>query len=119
MAHNQQLGAQGEALVGEFLESQGMRVLARNWRCKYGELDIIAEDAGTVVAVEVKTRNGVGYGHPAEAVSRVKLGRINRLITQWCLENSRERSRRRIDVVAVTMRAAGAPFVDYYEGVSA
>lgn len=119
MGHNQQLGAQGETLVHEFLESRGIRVLARNWRCKHGELDIIAEDAGTVVAIEVKTRNGVGYGHPAEAVNRVKLGRIHRLITVWCIENDRQRSPRRIDVAAITMRPYGAPIVDYYEGLTA
>ncbi|MGY5318910.1 YraN family protein [Neomicrococcus lactis] len=118
MAHNQRLGAHGEALVTELIESRGMRVLDRNWRCSAGELDIVAEQDGVVVAVEVKTRNGVGYGHPATSVGRVKLGRLYRLVTLWCLEHERECSRRRIDVAAVTLRPAADPVVDYYAGVT-
>ena len=59
-----QLGAMGEALAVDHLTRMGLRILHRNWRCRYGELDVIAcdETTRTVVFVEVKTRTGDGYG---------------------------------------------------------
>ena len=75
-----QLGALGEQLAVEHLTSLGLRILARNWRCRYGELDIIAADADrTVVFVEVKTRSGDGFGGLPEAVTPVKVRRLRRL----------------------------------------
>ncbi|APF39966.1 YraN family protein [Neomicrococcus aestuarii] len=118
MGHNQILGADGEELVRDFVEQRGMRVLDRNWRCAQGELDLVAEDVGYLVAIEVKTRSGVGYGHPAEAVNRTKIARLNRLLRAWALEHSRPFSRQRIDVAAVTMKLSAPPSVDYYSGVT-
>jgi putative endonuclease len=65
-----QLGAMGEALAVDHLMRMGLRILQRNWRCRYGELDIIARDdaTSTVVFVEVKARTGDGYGGLAHAV---------------------------------------------------
>ena len=66
-----QLGAMGEALAVDHLTRMGLRVLHRNWRCRYGELDVIASDetTRTVVFVEVKTRTGDGFGGLAHAVT--------------------------------------------------
>ena len=61
------LGGAGERLAAGWLEARGYRVLARNWRCVYGELDLIAEEADELVFVEVKTRRGVAHGVPEEA----------------------------------------------------
>ena len=76
-----EIGALGEQLAVEHMATVGLRALVRNWRCRYGELDVIAEDAatGTVVFVEVKTRTGDGYGGLAEAVPAQK---VRRLISQ-------------------------------------
>lgn len=73
-----QLGAMGEALAVDYLTSMGLRILNRNWRCRYGELDVIACDAATrtVVFVEVKTRTGDGYGGLAHAVTERKVRRL-------------------------------------------
>ena len=56
MAHNAELGRRGEQLAVDHLESRGMRVVARNWRCRLGEIDIVARDGSDTVVVEVKTR---------------------------------------------------------------
>ena len=80
-----QLGAMGEALAVDYLTSMGLRILNRNWRCRYGELDVIACDAATrtVVFVEVKTRTGDGYGGLAHAVTERKVRRLRRLAGLW------------------------------------
>src|SRR5690606_29473425 len=77
------VGRYGEDVAAAHLVAVGMRVLERNWRGTRGELDIVADDAGELVVVEVKTRRGSGFGHPAEAVTAPKLARIRRLTGQW------------------------------------
>ena len=68
------LGAQGESLAAEFLQELGFEVLERNWRSgRRGELDLVMNDHGSIVAVEVKTRRGHGYGSPFEAITALKL----------------------------------------------
>ena len=117
MGANQTLGAAGEDLAAAFLERHGMAVLERNWRCARGELDIVADDAGQVVGVEVKTRTGLGYGHPAEAVGPEKLGRLCVLIRLWCRERGRDWERARIDVVAIVLPPGGRPLIEHYRAV--
>lgn len=117
MGANQALGAAGEDLAAAFLERHGMAVLERNWRCARGELDIVAEDAGQVVGVEVKTRTGLGYGHPAEAVGPRKLGRLCVLTRLWCREKGRDGERARIDVVAIVLPPRGRPLIEHYRAV--
>ena len=58
-------------------------ILARNWRCRAGELDIVARDGAELVFVEVKTRSSLAFGSPAEAVDRAKAARIRRLALRW------------------------------------
>ncbi len=82
------LGQWGEDLAAAHLASAGMQVLARNWRCDLGELDLVVRDAdGTVVFVEVKTRAGTGFGSPAEAVGPVKARKLRTLACRWLLEH--------------------------------
>ena len=64
------------------LESCGLRILDRNWRCAAEEIDIVAVDRHALV-VEVKARTGLRYGSPLEAVSRAKRARRRRLAVQW------------------------------------
>ena len=113
MGRNQQVGALGEDLAAEFLESAGLVVLARNWRSRYGELDLIAEDGDTVVFVEVKTRTGLGYGTPAEAVTAAKAVRIRRLAALWLSSHERRWRRIRVDVVTVLLPSRGAPVITH------
>ncbi|HYX97629.1 MAG TPA: YraN family protein, partial [Geodermatophilus sp.] len=70
------LGARGERIAAAHLTDSGLRVLDRNWRCREGELDIVARDGDTLVFCEVKTRRAVGFGHPVEAVGHAKQRRL-------------------------------------------
>ncbi|MBH0119284.1 YraN family protein [Rhodococcus sp. HM1] len=117
MGRNQQLGARGEDLAAEFLESAGMVVLERNWRCRYGELDLIARDGAVLVFVEVKTRTGLGYGSPAEAVTPEKADRIRRLAGLWLAEQETRWRRIRVDVVTVLVGEPGAPMITHLKQV--
>lgn len=111
------LGAHGEAVAARYLESRGLIVLDRNWRCRDGELDIVATDGKTLVIVEVKTRSGTGYGRPAEAVTRKKLLRMRRLAQLWLAANRVGWVEVRFDVVAVLV-GPGAPIeVEHFPGV--
>ncbi|CAM3009767.1 YraN family protein [Skermania piniformis] len=117
MAHNQNLGAHGEDLAAEFLTAAGMQILARNWRCRYGELDLVATDGDTTVFVEVKTRAGFGFGSPAEAVTQDKRRRVRRLAAIWLDEWAGPWTEVRFDVVSVQLADPTAPELEHYPGV--
>lgn len=70
------LGGIGEKAAAEYLESQGYNIIARNFRCKIGEIDIIAADNDIITFIEVKTRSSEIYGHPGEAVNYYKQKKI-------------------------------------------
>ena len=67
--HRSALGSYGERVAVRALTDAGFSVLDRNWRCRDGELDVVARDGDALVFCEVKTRTGTGFGHPAEAVT--------------------------------------------------
>lgn len=102
-AARQRLGARGEDQAAAWYRAEGFDVLARNWRCRDGELDLIVAADGVLVVCEVKTRSSLAYGHPAEAVTRTKQARIRTLTARWLSEgNAPFRPREiRFDVAAV------------------
>jgi len=101
----QRLGAYGEDLAASWYSDRGYRVLARNWRCDEGELDLVLEREGTVVICEVKTRSSLRYGSPFEAVGPAKQHRLRRLAARWLREESPLRPVRvRFDVAGVVGR---------------
>lgn len=103
----QGLGYTGERLAAEQLVREGYSILERNFRCRYGEIDLIAEDGQDLVFVEVKTRRGVAYGRPEEAVTLQKQRKLMQVANHYLsLQTQPERSWR-IDVVAVQMSASG------------
>jgi putative endonuclease len=113
------VGRFGEDLAAAHLAGAGLVVLARNWRCPDGELDIVATEDDVVVFVEVKTRSTLAFGHPAEAVTPVKAARIHRLAMRWLAEHRDRvptRPQIRFDVVSVVRLAAGGPAVTHVRG---
>lgn len=97
-----QLGADGEALVADWYEARGYEVVARNWRCRDGELDVIARHGRMFIFCEVKTRTSDAFGTPAEAVTREKQQRLRRLAARWLDEDAPVRAREiRFDVASV------------------
>jgi putative endonuclease len=69
-------GRRAEELCGELLERAGLRVLARNWRCRFGEIDLVAEEKGTLVFAEVRLRTDARFGGAAESVTAAKRARL-------------------------------------------
>jgi putative endonuclease len=113
-----EIGALGEQLAVEHLHGLGLRIVARNWRCRYGELDVIAaEGANTLVFVEVKTRTGDGFGGVAEAVTPQKVRRIRRLAGLWLAGQESGWSQIRIDVIGVRLGRCRTPEVTHVRGV--
>ncbi|SFO84703.1 putative endonuclease [Amycolatopsis arida] len=87
-----------------------MRVLSRNWRCRAGELDLVATDYRGLIVCEVKTRSGDGFGAPEEAVTQEKVHRLWRLAHEWKRHhNLRCWCPLRFDVIAVSA-PPGAPW---------
>jgi putative endonuclease len=111
------LGRRGEDLAAEHLTDLGLVVLERNWRCREGELDIIATDGiGRVYFCEVKTRSGEGYGIPAESVTRGKRRKIRRLATLWLSTHLSDWRPTQFDVIAVLWPPGGEPRITYLPG---
>ncbi len=95
------LGAGGEAAVAAWYEANGWTVLARNWKVRAGELDVIAQRGRIVVFCEVKTRGTDAFGSPAEAVDHEKRQRLRRLAALWLDEAPRRPAEIRFDVATV------------------
>ena len=110
-------GASARTLRGRALRAAGLAVLERNWRCRDGELDIVAVEGTALVFVEVKTRSTPAFGDPAEAVGRAKAARIRRLAAALAGRASDQRwPEVRFDVVAVLRRGADGPSVRHLRG---
>lgn len=99
------------------LEAGGMRILERNWRCRHGEIDIIAEDSGgEVVFCEVKCRTGTGFGEPLEAITAAKLLRLRTLCGAWLAEHPIHGSIR-LDAVGIVLRRGFVPQITHVRGI--
>lgn len=95
------LGQKGEILAVSFLKKNGYRILVTNFRVKQGEVDIIARHHGELVFVEVKTRSGTAFGHPAEAVTKQKQQQLIRAAMVYLSQNNLFDEPARFDVVSV------------------
>jgi putative endonuclease len=95
------LGARGEDLAAAWYERHGYEVLARNWRCREGELDLVVQRGRELVFVEVKTRTSDRFGLPAEAVTVRKQQRLRGLAVRFLAEAGGGASSLRFDVVAI------------------
>lgn len=99
--NNRKTGTQYEKAVGAYLESQGYQIVAYNYRCKRGEVDIIALDGGTLVFCEVKFRKTESMGHPTEAVDYRKQKRISKTALSYLTENHLQGTSCRFDVIGI------------------
>jgi len=114
-----EIGALGEQLATDHLTGLGLRILTRNWRCRYGELDVIAVDpsTNTVVFVEVKTRTGDGFGGVAEAVTEQKARRLRRLAAMWLATQEQGWAAVRLDVIGVRIGRRRTPEISHLQGI--
>ena len=111
------LGRYGEDLAARHLIAEGYIVLARNWRCTAGEIDIVARDGDSLVVVEVKTRSSLGYGTPFEAVTERKLHRLERLGLQWMRDTGTRSRTMRVDVISILRPRTGRTVIEHVRGV--
>lgn len=121
--HDRALGAWGEQVACNYLDTLGWKVVDRNWRCDAGELDVVAYDppSQTMVFVEVKTRAGQGYGMPLEAITWAKQQKLRDLAWRWLRAHPGHpyAARVRIDGVGVLKRGEQQPDVQHARGVAA
>ncbi|MFA5935926.1 MAG: YraN family protein [Patescibacteria group bacterium] len=110
-------GNRGEDLAAVFLMSRGFKILARNWSCRLGEIDVIAEKNGAVHFVEVKTRRSRMYGNPEDSITRTKLLHLRRTIEVY-LQQARSAPRNyQADALAITAIPGQKPEFYYVENI--
>lgn len=99
-------GREAESIAAAYLQKRGLRIAERNWRCRFGEIDLIAHDGGSIVFVEVRARSSRQYGGAAESIDLRKRGRLVAAASQYL-------ARTGVDVPcrfdAVLIEAAGSP----------
>lgn len=112
---NKETGNRGETLAAEYLAKKGYKIVERNYRSKWGEVDIIAKDKNIVVFVEVKTKTTDQFGEPWEMVNRWKVEQVKRMGELWCREFNWT-GRVRMDVVGVWLDDE-PPRIEHWESV--
>lgn len=101
VARSRQTGLFGEQKAREFLEARGHVILFSNWRCRLGEIDLITLFEKRAHLIEVKTRRGLGAGHPFEAIHQRKLHKLQLLAEAWLRHFPEYRDRVQIDAIAI------------------
>lgn len=116
--NRKELGAWGENQAKKYLENKGYTIEVMNWRSPFGEIDIIAEKNGVLVAVEVKTRKVYRdmYGEPREAVNRVKQHHLRKTFLAYLQQREEEPKAVRLDVIEVKVEQTGIYYVEHIEG---
>ncbi|MFD5143430.1 YraN family protein [Streptomyces sp. NPDC058401] len=115
----QALGRYGEDLATRRLTEAGMTVIARNWRCRGGEIDIVARDGDALVVCEVKTRRAGEFEHPMAALRPAKAERLRRLAGHWLADQGGPPPGGvRIDLVGVLLPRRGGPVVEHVRGAA-
>jgi putative endonuclease len=111
------VGRYGEDVAARHLTDAGLVVLERNWRCREGEIDIVAREGDVLVLCEVKTRRSTTYGTPLEAVTDRKAARQRVLAARWLEDRGVHPRAVRFDVVGVLASGQGAATVQHVLGV--
>ena len=112
-AHN--LGIIGEEVALSFLSGLGYQLLEKNYRSRFGEIDLIMQDGRVLVFIEVKARRSTLYGVPQEAVGAVKQAKIRRVAEQYLQYKGKEDCQLRFDVVAVRFHKTGNCTIDHFK----
>ena len=108
------LGSKGERLAARFLKRLGYRIVARNYRCPAGEIDIVAEDDDTLVFTEVKSRRSDVAADPEVNVDHRKREQLVRVARYYLLQKSAHDRPARFDVVAVVVPQRGKPAIEHF-----
>jgi putative endonuclease len=111
------LGQWGEAQAAHYLESQGCQIVACNWRCPAGEVDLVAIDGDCIAFVEVRTRRGEAYGTPEQSITPRKLARMAAVAETYVYQESWQGDWR-LDVVAIQVQGLHIQSIEWYRSVS-
>ena len=109
-------GKAGEELAAAFLAEKGLRIVERNFRCTSGEIDLVCEDSGTIVFVEVKTRSRAARGEPGEAIGPAKKKRLIKAATLYLSRNRAWTRPCRFDLVSILF-LLGETIVEHWEDI--
>ena len=110
------LGSAGEDAVARWYSARGYEVVARNWRVREGEIDLVLRTGRTIVFCEVKTRRGDAFGSPFDAVTRTKQQRLRGLAVRWLAEHRVRAAEMRFDVAAVRVPRSGPLQIEVLAG---
>lgn len=108
-------GQRGEQLAADYLRRQGYEIVGQNWRCKSGEIDIIARKGEVLVFVEVRTRHAQGSDTAFESITPRKRDKLITLANVYLSVNDLENANWRVDVIAIAIPPTGAPIIDHAE----
>lgn len=98
------LGKFGEQIAADYLKNQGYEILSKNFRTRYGEIDIVARDNRTLVFVEVKSRGSVKFGTPEESIFRDKQNKLRLMVAYFLLKNKLQHEPHRIDAIGIIFK---------------
>ena len=101
MYERHELGKTGEEIGTQYLINNGYKLIIRNFRCRQGEVDIIAKDKDEIVFIEVKTRRNTNYGYPIDAVDKRKQKHILNASKYYVYKNKLEKRKIRFDVIEI------------------
>jgi putative endonuclease len=107
------LGERGESIAVAYLKGQKFTIIARNFRCKAGEVDIVARDGTTFVFVEVKTRRTLSFGSPQASVTPFKQRQNSKAALTWLAKNRLQEAAARFDVIAILLRDHQVPEIEH------
>jgi len=102
--HNQERGLLGEKAASRYLKKQGLKILVRRYRCRFGEIDLVARDGDTLVFVEVKLRASRSFGDPSQAVTPEKQKHMSRVALDYLRRLNHPHIPVRFDVVEVVLQ---------------
>jgi putative endonuclease len=117
-SQTQKVGKQAEEFAADYLQERGFRIIDRNWRCRWGELDLIAREGEQMVFIEVKARSTHDFGSPEESLTRSKKGRLLKTAWQYLETVGKLDSEWRFDLIAIDLNAEGENhFINHYQHV--
>jgi putative endonuclease len=108
-------GQRGEQLAAAHLQVRGYRIIGANWRCKQGEIDIIAHDGASFIFVEVRTRHAESTSEAFESINTRKQQRMRAAVYAYLAAEKLESAAWRIDVIAVALPRSGHPIIEHVE----
>lgn len=114
--NNKYKGNLGETLATQYLQNLGYKILERNWRySKFGEIDIIAVEKNTLIFVEVKTRRGLAFGHPFEAINPKKVHQVQSIAKAYMAQESCKYKNCRLDGISIIL--SNPPKIEHLKNI--